>query len=369
MKILITGACGFVGSSVISALFEYGFPGQIIGLDNFSRAGSQTNRQLLNQCGVKLIHGDIRCASDIDVLPKVDWVLDAAANPSVLAGLDGQSSSRQVVEHNLFGTINLLEFCRRHQAGFILLSTSRVYSIPALASLPVIVSEAKQGFCLDPKPLSHTNLQGVTQAGVSETFSTAPSISLYGATKLASEVMALEYGECFNLPIWINRCGVLAGGGQFGRADQGILAYWIHSYLRRKKLRYIGFGGNGYQVRDALHPHDLILLLLKQMNFVIPKTSLASSKVPSILNIGGGEDHTFSLAWLHSWCKNRFGFQHEVTSDLTPRPMDIPWMVMDSAVAKQTWSWEPHTSLLDMLEEIALHAEKNPNWLDLSLGN
>ncbi len=76
-----------------------------------------------------------------------------------------------------------------------------------------------------------------------ETFSTAAPISLYGATKLASEALALEYGETFGFPVWINRCGVLAGAGQFGRPDQGILAYWINAYLRRQPLKYIGFGG------------------------------------------------------------------------------------------------------------------------------
>ena len=67
-------------------------------------------------------------------------MIDAAANPTVLAGVDGQTSSRQLVEHNLLGTVNLLEYCRRHGAAFVLLSTSRVYSIEPLASLPLRVA-------------------------------------------------------------------------------------------------------------------------------------------------------------------------------------------------------------------------------------
>ena len=55
----------------------------------------------------------------------------------------------------------------------------------------------------------------------------------------------------------MNRCGVLAGAGQFGRADQGIFAYWVNSWLRGRPLRYLGFGGQGHQVRDCLHPADL----------------------------------------------------------------------------------------------------------------
>ena len=96
-------------------------------------------------------------------------------------------------------------------------------------------------------------------------FSTAAPVSLYGSTKLASEVVALEYGAAFDFPVWINRCGVLAGAGQFGTPEQGIFAYWVNAHLRRRPLRYIGFDGTGYQVRDAFHPRDLAALLVAQM--------------------------------------------------------------------------------------------------------
>ena len=66
--------------------------------------------------------------------------------------------------------------------------------------------------------------------GVAETFSTDPPLSLYGTTKRASEHLTLEYAEAFDMPVWVNRCGVLAGGGQFGRADQGVFSYWIHRW-------------------------------------------------------------------------------------------------------------------------------------------
>ena len=130
MKILLTGICGFVGSVLARAWMEAEENLQIYGLDNLIRPGSELNRGPLTELGIRLFHGDIRLASDFEVLPKVDWVIDAAANPSVLAGIDGTTSSRQLVEHNLGGTINLLEFCKKTGAGFILLSTSRVYSIP-----------------------------------------------------------------------------------------------------------------------------------------------------------------------------------------------------------------------------------------------
>ncbi len=209
---------------------------------------------------LNFFHADLRSASDFESLPACEFVIDAAANPSVLAGVDGRTSSRQLVEHNLAGTVNLLEYCKQHRAGFILLSTSRVYSIAPLAGLPVVAEHG--AFRPDPRPPLPP---GLTANGLDETVSTLAPISLYGATKLASETMALEYGESFNFPVFINRCGVLAGAGQFGRPDQGIFAFWINSWLRRRPLSYIGFGGHGHQVRDCLHPRDLMPLLEKQL--------------------------------------------------------------------------------------------------------
>src|SRR5204862_43760 len=130
-------------------------------------------------------------------------------------------------------------------------------------------------------PRADANLPGFSAAGVAENFSTTAPISLYGATKLASETLALEYGATFDLPIFINRCGVLAGAGQFGKIDQGIFSYWIHSYARRRPLKYIGFNGTGHQVRDCLHARDLLPLLAAQINN--PR-----GEVPRILNVSGG---------------------------------------------------------------------------------
>lgn len=354
MRILITGICGFVGGTLARAFVASGSGHQLFGLDNFIRPGSETNRAELKQLGVKLFHGDLRSASDLETLPAVDWVIDAAANPSVLAGVDGKTSSRQLVEHNLSGTINLLEFCKTHHAGFILLSTSRVYSIPPLAALPVEPhGDAFRLAAASPRP------KGVGPAGIAEEFSTAAPVSLYGSTKLASEALALEYGETFSLPVFINRCGVLAGAGQFGRADQGIFAYWLNAHLRRRPLKYIGFGGHGFQVRDCLHPRDLVPALEKQ--FAAPKLPSADR----LANFAGGAASAMSLRQLTAWCDAKFG-PHAVASDATPRPFDLPWVVLDSAKATRLWSWKPQTTTVAVLEEIAAHAIAHPEWLDLS---
>ena len=163
MKITITGICGFVGSSLARHLLERMDGVAIQGIDNLARPGSERNRSSLHRLGVQVVHGDVRMASDLDVLPAADWVVDAAANPSVLAGVDGRTSLRQLMEHNLVGTLNVLEYCRRSNAGLVLLSSSRVYSIPALASLPM--RTIGQALALDDGELLPC---AVSPAGISE---------------------------------------------------------------------------------------------------------------------------------------------------------------------------------------------------------
>src|SRR5208282_2896259 len=188
MRILISGVCGFVGSALAQCMLERVEGIRVAGIDNLMRPGAKTNRMRIEGLGVEFVHGDLRSASDIAGLPACDWVIDAAANPSVLAGLSGSGSSRRLFEHNLAALGNVLEYCSQHKAGLLLLSSSRVYSIPALAAIPLCVRA--QAFALDPTaPLP----RGLSADGIGVAFSTNAPVSLYGATKLASEIRALEY--------------------------------------------------------------------------------------------------------------------------------------------------------------------------------
>lgn len=351
MKLLITGICGFVGKTLATSLLKEQEGLEVIGVDNLIRPGSELNRPKLAELGIKFFHADIRSSSDLDVLPPADYVIDAAANASVLAGLGQQGASRQLLEHNLGGTINLLEYCRKHRAGFILLSTSRVFSIAPLAALEIeVVAKAFRPRAQQSWPA------GCSLEGIAENFSTQPPISLYGSTKLASEILAFEYGSAFAFPVWCNRCGVLTGAEQFGRTDQGIFSYWIHAYASNKVLKYTGFNGTGHQVRDALHPEDLVPVLRRQM-------ATGSPTLEAPLNFGGGAANSMSLAQLTDWCAARFG-RHPVAAEPAPRPFDIPWLVMDSRAAARRWAWKPRRNLESILEELGRHAEQNPDWLE-----
>jgi CDP-paratose 2-epimerase len=349
VNILITGIAGFVGSRLAHYLLAARSDLRIWGIDNLSRRGSEQNLAPLREIGCQFVHGDIRCPSDLETLPAMQWVIDGAANPSVLAGLSG--NARSLVEHNLIGSLNLLEKCRRDSSGFILISSSRVYSIDALNSLPLSKAstrfELREGTCSVP---------GVGSEGLREEFSTAAPVSLYGATKLASEIMALEYGSSFNLPVWINRCGVIAGAGQFGKVDQGIFSYWIHSYRERSPLKLVGYGGTGLQVRDCLHPNDLARLVSAQLD------AGAGTDRPRTCNVSGGLANSMSLQELNAWCVERFG-AHAVGSQPETRALDAPWVVLDSGLAKQKWSWQPQIRVHAILDEIAEHAAAHPDWL------
>jgi CDP-paratose 2-epimerase len=116
---------------------------------------------------------------------------------------------------------------------------------------------------------------------------------------------------------------VLAGAGQFGRADQGIFAYWINAWLRRRPLKYLGFGGAGHQVRDCLHPRDLV---------AGPGESNSSRAAPRRRphrQLRRRRRVRDLAAPAQRLVRRRLG-PHEVAADPTPRPFDIPWMVLDA---------------------------------------
>jgi CDP-paratose 2-epimerase len=346
MKILITGICGFVGFSLATYFRKHSDAIEITGIDNLSRRGSEFNLEKLKGLGCRFFHGDIRLKEDLEELPSFDWIIDCAANPSVLAGINGGSA--QLVSHNLGATLHLLEKCRRDSCGLVLLSTSRVYSITALNQIPLKAGQ-------DAFEIDHSGMfpEGFSSLGVTESFPTAAPVSLYGATKLASEIMAMEYAATFNFPLWINRCGVIAGPGQFGKIDQGVFSFWIYQWLLNKPLSFIGFEGSGLQVRDFFSAADLGNLLMKQITKEVPNA-------PRLYNIGGGTKSALSLKELNDFCSQKFRFKKEVISNTAQRPFDIPYYVTDYSLAKRYWDWEPKENKYDLLNQIHDWALQNP---------
>ena len=338
MKILITGGCGFVGSNLAVLFKQYYTDSEVYCLDNLSRRGSEVNLQKVLAAGVQFVHGDVRVKTDFDRIPAVEIVIDAAAEPSVLAGkVPGELEN--LIDTNLNGTINTLYFAKKHQSAIIFLSTSRVYPYNTLAESNLIISPTRFNF---------SNLQktdGLSEFGVSEKYPLEGLRSLYGTTKLASEYFIQEFAHNFGLHAVINRCGVLSGPYQMGKIDQGVIVLWMAKHFWKGKLSYIGYGGMGQQARDVLHVRDLFSLLQWQINnFNILKGQ--------IFNVGGGLENTISLSELTQKCELVTGNKIEIDSCLENRPGDLPIFITDNSKINKISGWNPKTKVDEILSEI-----------------
>lgn len=339
LKILITGGAGFVGSALARLYCESGH--QVTTLDNLKRRGSELNLPDFRSRGIAFIHGDVRNPGDLASLPgNFDLVVEASAEPSVLAGQNGQTD--YLLDTNLGGTIHVLDFLKNRGARMVFLSTSRVYAVPALRNIALVESADR----LEVSPSQ--SLRGVSPQGITEDFATtgAGFRSLYGTTKLASELIIEEYVSSFGLEVIVNRCGVLAGRGQFGKTDQGVFTLWVARHLLGgADLRYQGFGGEGKQVRDLLHPSDLFTLL---------QTQVAQPKKwkGEVYNVGGGLSGSVSLKEYSALCSQRTGRELAIGSVLETASVDIPFYVSDFRKAQETFGWVPQMTPAQIVDDI-----------------
>lgn len=337
-KIVITGGAGFVGSN-LAILFKQRFPSATVtSLDNLKRRGSELSLSRLKAAGVNFIHGDVRERSDFEELGDFELLIDCAAEPSVLAGTTGSPS--YVIDTNLLGTLNCLEACRRNGASIMFLSTSRIYPIAPLSQLEL--EEAETRFQLGAQQL----VPGVSEHGISETFPLTGARSLYGSSKLASELFVTEYLESYGVRGVINRCGVLTGPWQMGKVDQGVIALWIAKHLYQGELAYIGYNGTGKQVRDILHVEDLFDLMLLQLKGL-------ESCSGEIYNVGGGNEVSVSLCELTAQCQRATGKTISLRRVKENRPNDIPLYVSDCRKVQQAFGWKPQRSVEAIVDEMA----------------
>lgn len=345
MNILITGGAGFVGSS-LAIFIKQKYPKyEIYSFDNLKRRGSELNIKRLQTFGIKFIHGDVRIKEDLFSINKFfDVIIDASAECSVNSGSD--NDSEYVVKTNLIGTINCLELAKNKKSNFIFLSTSRVYSIDDLNNIKY--SENKTRFTM----LS-TNLEkNISTKGVSELFSTNGFKSLYGATKLSSELLLEEYSKIFNFKYVINRCGIIAGPWQMGNVNQGIITTWLANHFWKRPLMYTGFNGEGKQVRDLLDIRDLCELIIWQIDN-IDKIS------GQIYNIGGGLNNTISLLELTSICQEITDNEIIVEKQPITKKTDIPIYITDISKIKTASKWEPVITIKQTLKDTYEWIKKN----------
>lgn len=340
-NILITGGAGFVGSNLAIFLNNHLKDSRIICLDNLIRMGSKINVARLEDSGITFIKGDIRETTQMNEFKNIDCIIDCSAEPSVLASY---KDPRYTIDTNLLGTVNCLELARRENASFIFLSTSRVYPIEKLDDIPY--EELPTRFDWKKDALG----EGYSFDGINEAFSVNGHRSLYGATKLCSELLAIEYFNSFSMQGVINRFGVIAGPWQLGKIDQGIVGYWLARHKYGGNLQYLGYGGLGKQVRDAIHIDDVCDLILYEMNHLEQVNA-------KIYNIGGGRKNAFSLCELSQLVKEITGVSMTIASVQENRKGDVRIYISDNASIKKDTGWVPCKSINEILVD-------TNSWLD-----
>jgi CDP-paratose 2-epimerase len=335
--ILITGGAGFVGSSMALQLKAKYPDYEIYVLDNLKRRGSELNIPRLKSAGIYFVHGDIRNKEDFDGLPKIDCILEASAEPSVLAGID--NTPDYLINTNLSGTINCLNFATKHKSDFIFLSTSRIYPIERIES--IAYEETATRFTIS----DNQHFNGVSSKGLSESFPLDGYRSLYGTTKLASEYFIQEYKQFFGLRTVINRCGVLTGPWQMGKIDQGVVVLWVAKHFWKQPLSYIGYGGSGKQVRDMLHTDDLFRLIDWQIHHLDEING-------EIFNVGGGTEISISLQEMTALCEQITGNKISIQQVSETRTADIRIYITDNSKVAAKTGWQPEISAKQIFSEI-----------------
>jgi CDP-paratose 2-epimerase len=172
-----------------------GISNSVVVIDNLRRRGSEWNVDGLRSEGVTFVHGDVRNAADLEALDGTfDVLIEASAEASVHAGIG--DSPRYVLDTNLLGAVNCLEFARKRCGGFVFLSSSRVYSVEPLAQLSLVKQSSRFELRGDD-----CDVPGVSTNGVAENFPCNTHRSYYGASKLAAELLCQEYVSHGGLPV------------------------------------------------------------------------------------------------------------------------------------------------------------------------
>jgi CDP-paratose 2-epimerase len=335
--VLLTGGAGFIGAS-LAVERAARHPGwEITAFDNLHRRGSELNLARLREAGVRFVHGDVREPDDLRAVGHFDALVECSAEPSATAGSDGATGF--LVRTNLLGAYHCLEEAARRQAQVIFLSTSRVYPVAALNALAY--EERETRFELrDQQPLP-----GASAHGVSERFPLEGARTLYGASKLASELLISEYAESFGMHTVVNRCGVVAGPWQMGKVDQGVFTHFMLAFYARRPLSYIGYGGTGKQVRDLLHVADLAELIDDQL--VRPEHWAGA-----VVNVGGGREVSLSLRETALLCEEIVGHEIEIGCDPVTRTGDVPLYISDCRELARYSDWRPRRLPAEILSDI-----------------
>lgn len=349
MKILITGGAGFIGSTLCIQLKSKYPDYQILAFDNLKRRGSELNLSDFKAKGIDFIHGDIRNIEDIKSVGHFDVLIEASAEPSVLAGLDSDPS--YVINNNLYGSINCFNICLQYKAKLIFLSTSRVYPIDKIEQADYIEESTRFSFSDKQKE------RGISNKGISEALDLFGPRSFYGTTKLSSELFIQEYAAFYGLSAAITRFGVIAGPRQMGKTDQGVVTLWMAKHFWKQSLQYIGYGGMGKQVRDIMHVNDLVNLIDLQIHQIEKFNG-------KIFNAGGGLTNSASLLEMTGICEQITGNKINIAADHNNRPADLRIYITDNSRIENEIGWKPQHSIEQIFTDIFEWIKKDESTLE-----
>jgi len=342
--VVITGSAGLIGSEASAYFADLGL--DVVGIDNDMRktffgeeASTSWNRaRLEEQLGPQYRHMslDIRNTEDIDRLFRnfgrdVKLIVHAAAQPSH----DWAASAPLIDFHvNAVGTLNLLEATRKYapDAVFIFTSTNKVYGdLPN--RLPLLERELR--FEIDP---AHRYA-----AGISEEMSIDQSLhSVFGASKVAADVLVQEYGRYFDLRTACFRGGCLTGPNHAGAQLHGFLSYLMKCAMTGTP--YTVYGYKGKQVRDNIHSADLVAAFGQ---------FFAQPRVGEVYNIGGGRFSNCSVLEAITMCSELSGQELNWTYSDRNRSGDHIWWISDISKFQYHYpAWTLRYDVRRILEEI-----------------
>ena len=281
-QVLITGSSGLIGSEAVTFFDQRGW--EVHGVDNnmrrdfFGPDGDTTwNLRRLKAITRWFTHYDLDIRNRPAMLDLVrehrpDLIIHCAAQPSHDLAKDRPFDDFEI---NAVGTLNLLEAARRGcpESPFIFMSTNKVYG-DAPNEIPLIEHETRYDYA-DAKYYD----------GIDETCRVDASLhSLFGASKLAADILVQEYGRYFNMPTVCFRGGCLTGPNHSDAELHGFLAYLARAIAEERVYRIYGYKGK--QVRDNIHSHDVCTAFL---------AFYEAPRCAAVYNLGGGRGNSISI--------------------------------------------------------------------------
>lgn len=338
--LLVTGSAGLIGSEIVSHFSKLGW--KVHGVDNnmranfFGPAGDTTwnQRRLLNEVdGYSHYDLDIRDRAAItDCVSRIrpHAIVNCAAQPS-----HDLAASRPFddFDTNAVGTLNLLEAARRYcpEAPFVQMSTNKVYG-DAPNEIELIETETRWEYA--DKRFTD---------GIPETFRVDQSKhSLFGASKVAADILVQEYGRYFGMPTCCLRGGCLTGPNHSGVELHGFLSFLVQCNVEQRTYKIFGYKGK--QVRDNIHSHDVARFI---------QLFIQSPRIAEVYNIGGGRENSISILEAFDAISKISGRAMKYAYLDTPRSGDHICYISDLAKMRRHYpDWCITKNLLVTLTEI-----------------